>query len=125
MWAEPWAAVPALAGIAARAGVVIRESCAVRALDIQSGRVVGVQTEAGRINAPEVVLAGGAWSALFLGKHGVHLPQLSVRASVAATQALPQVFPGGAALDKVAFRHREDGGYTLSLIHISEPTRPY
>ncbi len=114
MQAEPWVAVPALAGIAQRAGVIIRENCAVRALDMQGGRVSGVITEAGRIEASEVVLAGGAWSALFLGKHGVHLPQLSVRATVLATKALPKVFDGGAALGKVAFRHRTDGGYSLA-----------
>ena len=66
MRAEPWVAVPALAGIAARAGVSIVENCAVRALDLAAGRVAGVITEQGRIKASEVVLAGGAWSSLFL-----------------------------------------------------------
>lgn len=114
MRAEPWVAVPALAGVAARAGAQIVEGCAVRALDIEGGRVTGVMTEAGRIAAPEVVLAGGAWSALFLRQHGVALPQLSVRATVAATGPLPVVYPGGAAEDGLAFRAREDGGYTLA-----------
>ena len=114
MKAEPWLAVPALAAIAQRAGAVIRENCAVRALDLQAGKVAGVVTEAGRIRAPQVVLAGGAWSALFLGNHGVQLPQLSVRATVVATHALPKVFDGGAALGPVAFRHRADGGYSLA-----------
>ncbi|WP_299612074.1 FAD-binding oxidoreductase [uncultured Tateyamaria sp.] len=114
MRAEPWVAVPALAGVAARAGAVIVENCAVRALDIQGGKVAGVVTEQGRIVAPEVVLAGGAWSALFLRRHGVALPQLSVRATVAATDPLPMVYPGGAADDRIAFRPRKDGGYSLA-----------
>lgn len=114
MRAEPWVAVPALAGVAARAGVTIVENCAVRALDIAAGSVAGVVTEQGRIAAPEVVLAGGAWSALFLRRHGVDLPQLSVRATVAATDPLPMVYPGGAADHKVAFRARADGGYSLA-----------
>ncbi|MEO0379942.1 MAG: FAD-dependent oxidoreductase [Pseudomonadota bacterium] len=114
MRAEPWVAVPALAGIAARAGAHIVEGCAVRALDIAAGRVAGVITEQGQIRAPEVVLAGGAWSALFLRRHGVALPQLSVRATVAATESLPMVYPGGAADDTIAFRPRADGGYSLA-----------
>ena len=114
MRAEPWVAVPALAGIAARAGVTLVENCAVRALDLVAGKVAGVITEQGRIKAAEVVLAGGAWSALFLRRHGVALPQLSVRATVAATAPLPMVYPGGAAEPSIAFRARSDGGYTLA-----------
>lgn len=114
MRAEPWVAVPALAELAVRAGAQIVEGCAVRCLDLAAGRVCGVVTEQGRIAVPEVVLAGGAWSALFLRNHGVALPQLSVRATVAATTALPEVAAGGMADATLAFRHRQDGGYTLA-----------
>ena len=112
--AEPWVAVPALAAIAARDGVQIVENCAVRMLDTAAGRVVGVITEAGRIAAPEVVLAGGAWSSLFLRNHGISIPQLSVRENVAATEPLPNIHDGAATTRKVAFRRRADGGYTLA-----------
>ncbi|MEO0668628.1 MAG: FAD-binding oxidoreductase [Pseudomonadota bacterium] len=114
MRAEPWVAVPALAGIAARAGATLVEHCAVRALDIEAGRVAGVVTEQGRIAAPQVVLAGGAWSALFLRRHGVVLPQLSVRATVAALDAAPMAYTGGAADSRIAFRPRDDGGYSVA-----------
>ncbi|MEL7133150.1 MAG: FAD-binding oxidoreductase, partial [Pseudomonadota bacterium] len=63
---------------------------------------------------PEVILAGGAWSALFLRRHGIVLPQLAVRATVAATDPLPMIYPGGAADDRIAFRPRKDGGYSLA-----------
>ncbi|MFP3656588.1 D-amino-acid oxidase, partial [Burkholderia sp. SIMBA_052] len=54
------------------------------------------------------------WSSLFLRKHGVSIPQLSVRATVAATEPLPE-FHAGAAIEKdIAFRRRQDGGYTLA-----------
>lgn len=114
MRAEPWVAVPALAGIAAREGAIVRENCAVRCLDISGGQVAGVITEEGRIRTDRVVLAGGAWSGLFLANHGVSLPQLSVRATVAATHSLPAVHDGAAADREVAFRRRADGGYTLA-----------
>ncbi|MCB1337732.1 MAG: FAD-binding oxidoreductase [Maritimibacter sp.] len=114
MRAEPYVAVPALARLAARAGAVIREGCAARRLDIVSGRVAGVTTEAGRIRAGAVVLAGGAWSSLFLRAHGVSIPQLSVRATVVRTAPLPEVFAGAAVDSRLAFRRRADGGYTLA-----------
>jgi glycine/D-amino acid oxidase-like deaminating enzyme len=120
MRAEPWVAVPALAGIAAREGAALVENCAVRGLDIEGGKVAGVITEQGRIKAPQVVLAGGAWSSLFLQRHGVFVPQLSVRATVVATQPMGATYEGGATDRKVAFRHRADGGYSLAQGGFSE-----
>lgn len=112
--AEPWVAVPALAAVAEEKGVVIREACAVRGLDLAGGKVAGVVTEAGRIACDHVVVAAGAWSRLFLGAHGVSIPQLSVLASVAATEPMPEIFPGNAADDDFAFRRRADGGYSIA-----------
>ena len=112
--AEPWAAVPSLAAVAVEKGVVIRESCAVRGLDLAAGRIAGVVTEAGRIACDHVVVAAGAWSRLFLQAHGVQIPQLSVLASVAATEPMPEIFPGNAADDDFAFRRRADGGYSIA-----------
>jgi glycine/D-amino acid oxidase-like deaminating enzyme len=112
--AEPWTAVPALAARAVEAGVTIIEACAVRALDLAGGRVAGVVTEAGRVACDHVVLAAGAWSRLFLARHGIAIPQLSVLASVAATEPMPEIFPGNAADDDFAFRRRADGGYSIA-----------
>ena len=114
MKAEPWVALPALAHAAVACGVTIIEGCAARTLDIAAGRVAGVVTELGKIVAPKVVVAGGAWSSLFLRRHGIKIPQLSVRATVAATAPLPQVFDGAAVDARLAFRRRSDGGYTLA-----------
>ena len=113
--AEPWAAVPALARAVDRMGVRLVENCAVRALDIAAGRIAGVATEQGSIACDQVVLAGGAWSLLLARAHGVDFPQLSVRATVAATQPMPAVFAGNAADAHFAFRRRQDGGYSLAL----------
>lgn len=120
MRAEPWLAVPALADLAAAEGVDIIENCAVRCLDLAAGKVAGVVTESGRIAAPRVVLAAGAWSSLFLRNHGVSLPQLSVRESVLSTAPLPHLCEGAAADSKVAFRRRADGGYTLAPSGVTE-----
>jgi glycine/D-amino acid oxidase-like deaminating enzyme len=112
--AEPWVAVPLLARAAAARGALIREGCAVRALDRAGGRIAGVVTERGRIACDRVVVAGGAWSSLFLRAEGLAIPQLSVLASVAATVPLPEVAQVSATDDGFAFRRRADGGYTIA-----------
>lgn len=114
MRAEPFVTVPALARLAAHEGAIIREDTAVRLLDVEAGRITGVITEHGRVRAGAVVLAAGSWSSLLLRRHGVSIPQLSVRATVARTAALPDIFQGGAVDDRLAFRRRADGGYTLA-----------
>jgi glycine/D-amino acid oxidase-like deaminating enzyme len=114
MYAEPWLAVPALARLAVREGAIVAENCAARALDIQAGRVAGVVTECGLVRTSSVVLAGGAWSRLFLQRLGLQIPQLSVRASVAATVPLPDVTQIAVADNELGFRRRADGGYTLA-----------
>lgn len=114
MRAEPWVAVPALARLAAREGVTIVEGCAARRLDISAGRVSGVVTEKGRIATSSVLVAGGAWSSLFLRAHGVSIPQLSVRSTVVATGPTPEIHAGAATDEHIAFRRRQDGGYTLA-----------
>lgn len=112
---EPWIAVPAVAKLAQESGALIREDCAVRALDMTGGKVSGVITEDGTVACEQVVLAGGAWSSLFARRHGVNIPQLSVRATVAQTAPLPEFFRGNAADEQLAIRRRADGGYTLAL----------
>ena len=83
-------------------------------LDVAAGRVRGVWTEAGFVEASTVLVAAGAWSSLFLRKHGVSIPQLSVRSTVAATEPMPEIHAGAAADERIAFRRRQDGGYTLA-----------
>ena len=112
--AEPWKAIPAIAKLLRDKGGLIRENCAVRALDIEAAKVTGVVTESGTIKCQQVVVAGGAWSSLFLKRHGISIPQLSVRSTVARTAPLPEVFSGNAADEKLAFRRREDGGYIIA-----------
>jgi len=118
--AEPWVAVTELAKMAEAEGVTIMESCAARALDLTGGAVTALVTEAGNIPCERVVLAGGAWSSLFLMRHGVDIPQLSVRSTALATGPLPQIMPGAAVDKSFAMRPRDDGGYTLAPSGFSE-----
>jgi glycine/D-amino acid oxidase-like deaminating enzyme len=67
-----------------------------------------------------VVLAGGAWSSLFLRRHGVSIPQLSVRSTALATSPVPQRPATAGVDDALAFRPRADGGFTLAPAAASE-----
>lgn len=89
--AEPFGAVPLLAEGAVRRGAVIVENCAVRRLDRAAARICGVIAEAGRVACDQVVVAGGAWPSLLLRAEDVVIPQLSVLASVAATEPMAEV----------------------------------
>jgi len=118
--AEPFQAVPAMARAAQAKGAVLRQHCAVRGIETAAGAVSGVVTEAGRIACRAVILAGGAWSALFLGNRQIPLPQLKTRASVLRTTPIDgpdaKVASGG-----FAFRKRLDGGYSIAHGGVTVP----
>lgn len=112
--AEAWQAIPAIAEMAHEEGVLILEDCAVRALDLEAGHLKAVITEKGTIATSQAVLAAGAWSSLFARRHGINIPQMSVRSTVCQTEPLPEFFSGNAADENFAFRRRNDGGYNLA-----------
>jgi glycine/D-amino acid oxidase-like deaminating enzyme len=113
--AEPSLAGPAIAEGARRLGVTIHQDCAARGRMMEAGKVSGVVTEKGSIRTHAVLCAGGAWSSLFCRRHGVRLPQASVRSTSFATKAAPAVTEGGLSMPDVTIRRRLDGGYTVGL----------
>ncbi|MFW8636521.1 NAD(P)/FAD-dependent oxidoreductase [Cribrihabitans pelagius] len=112
--AEPQLATHAIANAARAAGAKVMTECAVRSVETSAGRISGVMTERGRVACSAVVVAGGAWSRLFLGNAGIALPQLKLLNSVLRTspvQGGPEVALRTGAL---GLRRRADGGYTVS-----------
>jgi glycine oxidase len=69
--------IDALLGAAEAAGVRILRGTAVRALDVQRDRVIGLETSQGRVAAVQVVIAAGAWSADLGSRAGI--PPIPVR----------------------------------------------
>lgn len=65
--------------------------CGVRVLSLrsESGRIVGVETDQGSIDATQVVLAAGAWSATLAETVGVRRPLFPLRRSVLTTAPHP------------------------------------
>ena len=113
--AEPSLAGPAIAEGARRRGATIHQDCAARGLETEAGKVSGVVTEKGVIRTKAVLCAGGAWSSLFCRRHGIRLPQASVRSTSFATRSAPAVTEGGLSMPDVTIRRRLDGGYTVGL----------
>ena len=114
--AEPTMANPAaLARAAIERGAHLVQNCAVMGVEQQSGVISGVVTERGTIKCSSVVVAGGAWSRLFLGNVGVDFPQLKIQGTVAhvgPVAGVPQMPVGG---KNFSFRQRLDGGYTIAM----------
>ncbi len=112
--AEPQLATHAIAWAAQAAGAKVMTECAVRSVETEAGRVSSVMTERGRVACSAVVVAGGAWSRLFLGNAGVALPQLKVLNSVLRTSAVQDGPEVALWSGNFSLRKRLDGGYTIA-----------
>jgi glycine cleavage system aminomethyltransferase T/glycine/D-amino acid oxidase-like deaminating enzyme len=71
---EPLSLVRAIAHQAVRNGVAVAEGVRVTDILHRDGRVTGVATSAGTVEADAVVLCGGMWSAQLAERIGVSLP---------------------------------------------------
>lgn len=115
--AEPQKAAPAIAEAARDRGAHVLTECAVRGIETAAGAVSGVVTERGPIACKAAVLAGGAWSSLFVGNLGVDFPQLKVMNSVLRTKPLEGGPEQAIWHGDFAVRKRQDGGYTIASGH--------
>ena len=81
-YADPNATTYSFAKRAQELGVRIMTHTTVTAIRAEHDRVVGVDTTAGPIDAPTVVLAGGAWADRLLKPLGLDLGLISYRSQV-------------------------------------------
>lgn len=68
-----------LAALAAELGVVFRYDTAIHGLEAEGGRVTGVHTAAGRLQADSYVMALGSYSPLLLKPLGITIPVYPVK----------------------------------------------
>jgi glycine/D-amino acid oxidase-like deaminating enzyme len=113
--AEPAMATPAIAEAARRLGATVHQRCAARGLETTAGAVSAVVTERGTIRSRIVLCAAGSWSSLLCRRHGLELPQLSVRASVLATEPAAHIADSPISAPGFGLRRRLDGGYTVGF----------
>ena len=95
----------ALAKGAKNGGVRIIEGVAVEKLRTTNGRIVGVDTEQGFIEAESVVLATGMWTRQLAATIGVNVPLQACEHFYIVTEPLEGVPPGMPVI-------RDPGGYT-------------
>jgi len=86
--------VTAYAVALAETAVEVREHVSFTGLATSAGRVSGIQTSAGTISAPVIVLTGGPQLAQVGRLAGIRIPVGGVRHQVAVTQPHPDLAPG-------------------------------
>ena len=120
--------VTAYAVALATSGVQVRERVSFTGLSTDGDTVTGVQTSAGPISAPVVVLTGGPELAEVAGLAGIKVPVGGVRHQVAVTERhpdlhpsrLPMVFDVSAGL----YWRPEEGGLLFGMSNPDEPPGP-
>jgi sarcosine oxidase subunit beta len=81
-YADPYSTTAALANRAEELGAEILTGTPVQSIIVEGGRVGGVVTEEGRLEAESVVLATGPWSPRLVAALGVELPITPCRVQV-------------------------------------------
>ena len=121
--AEPTIATSRIAAMVARQGVRIIQRTAVRSVETEGGAISHVVTERGPIATSRVVVAGGAWSRLFLGNMGVPFPQLGIASPLMRVSKVAGPQGAGFAPD-YSWRRRIDGDTVVgAFINVSSITR--
>lgn len=82
----------ALAAGVARLGGVFRSGVRVSGLVVESGQVVGVESETGPIACDRVVIAGGAWSSNLAGLQGVRTKIKPMAGQIVQLETRPPLF---------------------------------
>ena len=88
------ATVRALLDAAADGGARLREGVSVAAIRTAGGRVTGVETSAGGVDAPVVVCCANTWSKPLLATAGVDVPITVMRVPVAILERPPAMAAG-------------------------------
>lgn len=76
---HPESALDSFAALARSYGATTRFGIGARGLILDGKRVIGVETDAGRVDCERVVVAAGAWTRAFLASAGIELPLRAVR----------------------------------------------
>jgi sarcosine oxidase subunit beta len=114
--ADPDRTIASLAGAARRMGVDLREGQPVRALRQRAGRVNGVDTDDGPVEAAVVIVTCGLFATAMLAPLGLALPMAAKRVCVVQTVPMPPAFRQvfGVANADCAGRQELDGRYRFT-----------
>ncbi len=78
-YADPYGVAMGFADGARKHGATVRQNCPVTGVRVEGGKVIGVDTPRGPVDAPVVVNAAGAWVNKVAGLSGDHFPAEAIR----------------------------------------------
>src|SRR5215207_1520728 len=111
---DPRQCARALCGAAEDLGVGIRPGIAATGLKVRDGRVVGVETDRGLVEAERVVLTAGPWTGLVAKTVGYEPPMVPIRHQRVTTAPVPGIpghHPVVRVTDASCYLRPEEGGY--------------
>ena len=116
-----------LAAAARRGGAELCEQVMVHSLRVKDSHILGVETSAGPVDAPLVILANGGWAAELTQALGIDLPMRPVLSQIAIFQR-PGEFPAGPAghltlIDRAQGYYARPDGDEYSLVGLSGLSR--
>ncbi len=115
---DPNSVVAGYVNAARRMGVELLTSVDVTGIRVGAGRVKGVDTNQGSIDAPLLLNAAGPWSAQIGALAGVSLPVTAIRRQWFTTTPLPDIpadFPFVIDFAQSLYFHREGAGLLVGM----------
>lgn len=123
-YVEPQKCARGYAAAARELGVSIELNTPVTGLQIESGQVWGVATDAGMVEADAVIVTAGPWTAQLARQSGHDLPLVPVRhqrVRTAPAAGIPDHHPVVRVTDVSCYVRPEQGGYLYGFFE-PEPT---
>jgi sarcosine oxidase subunit beta len=120
---DPNSVVMGYMGAAKRLGVQCLNNVEVTGIQIEAGRVVGVDTNQGKVSTPLVVNAAGPWAGQIGQLAGVEVPIVPLRRQIMTTTPLPEVpqdFPFVLDFAQSLYFHREGDGILTGMSNNDE-----
>lgn len=114
--ANPSDITQALAKGARMAGASIFEDTKVLSVEVEKGKIKGVETDKGRIDCELVICCAGQWTRNFAATVGVNVPLVSVEHQYMVTEAIEGVAPDLPTLrdpDRLTYYKEEVGGLVM------------
>jgi len=120
---DPNSVVMGYVGAAQRLGVQCLNNVEVTGIQVEAGRVVGVDTNQGKVSTPVVVNAAGPWAGQIGQLAGVEIPIVPLRRQIMTTTPLPEVpqdFPFVLDFAQSLYFHREGDGILTGMSNNDE-----
>lgn len=92
-------------------GVTFLPETPVTRLEVQGGRVVGVQTPGGLISADQVLLCTNIWAPVLAEQVGVHIPLMAAQHLYTVTTPIPELAGAAAEVVHPLMRHQDHAMY--------------